>query len=122
MNGKGISIAGCVIGLGIIFIAIAWGIGGYYQKGVFLGPYLLAEKEMPVYLELPVPASKDFNDNAAFKNLFFEIGDYHQVAVYDIDVISLITFHPYPLGKTFPDPLSLKISLSRTISIEEAQK
>ena len=125
MNVKKFSLSGFCIGVGILLIAIAWGIGGYYQKGIFLGPYLLSNREVPVYLEFPIPASieKD-NGNWDFdyKNQFFEIGDYHNVAVYDIDVVSLITEHPYPLGKSFPDPLSMKIKFSTSISIDEAQK
>ena len=61
-------------------------------------------------------------DNLCFTNPFSELGDYSQVAVYDIDAISLITVRPYPLGKSFPDPLSLKIQFSRLMSIDEAQK
>ena len=97
----------------------------YYEKGIFLGPYLLPNREAPVYLEFPVPAAiEKGNGNWDFdyKNQFFELADYHNVAVYEINVASLTSVQPYPLGKSFPDPLTMKIGYSSSISIDEAQK
>ena len=78
---------------------------------------------MPIYLELPVVASIDTDkDNMPWKLPFLEIGDYHQVAVYNIDLISFDEVRPYPLSKQFPDPLSMKINFSNFLSIDEAKK
>ena len=89
MNKKSLSIPGVAIGFGLILVMIAWGIGSYYQRGVFIGPYEIGAGRMPIYLELPVVASIDTDkDNMPWKLPFLEIGDYHQVAVYNIDLIS----------------------------------
>ena len=36
MNKKSLSIPGVAIGFGLILVMIAWGIGSYYQRGVFI--------------------------------------------------------------------------------------
>ena len=123
MNTVKISLKMIILGVAVLMMAVAGGIGGYYQKGVFVGPYMIHDSTTPVYLEFPVIATYDqFKDNSCFTSPFSEIGDYSQVAVYDIDMLSLAAARSYPLGKSFPDPLSLKIHFSRLISIEEAQK
>ncbi len=123
MMGNKVGIKGILFGIGLTIVILAWCIGGFYQNGVFLGPYILPDRGNPVYFEFPVINNiEEDGDAAGFKTTYFELADFKKVAVYEISLISFNKVRPYPLTKSFPDPLSMDIHFLSTVTVNEAQK
>ena len=56
MNGTKLSLKMFFLWVAFVMMVTAGGIGWYYQKGVFIGPYLMPGSKLPVYLEFPIIA------------------------------------------------------------------
>ena len=123
MTGQKIGLKWFLICMALFIVIAAWCIGGIYQKGVFLGPYSLPDRVTPVYFEFPVIYKANVDtDNSGFDTTYFELASYKEVSVYEISLASLVKVRPYPMSKSFPDPLSMGIHFLSTISIDQAQK
>ena len=98
------------LGFALVMVSTAVLIGWYYQNGIFIGPYLIPEVERPIYFEFPVVSDLDQGSgNEAFTLKIFAM--YNRVSVYEIEPISLLAVRPYPLSKSFPDPLSMQLKV-----------
>ena len=122
MNNAKFNLKMFLLGVAVFIMATAAGLGWYFRNGVFIGPYSLPNLEGPVYFEFPVMAS--FNEgygNTAFMPGLHELAYFNKVAVYGIDPVSLLTVRPYPLSKSFPDPLSMRLNFLDYGPIQKAQ-